>query len=273
MTQGNVRQYDRIVRVQVGRPGTPGISFQGLWTRFNIQLTDSKKPSKGKIQIANLKESSRTAFEEDGARVFLFAGYANADLLFSGDIDQATIAKDGQDIITEIEAADGRSVYQSGQLFQTFDPPLDSQTLLRRLAAAMPIKFGHLASDLRLLNYTQGYTVAGPVRHALDEVTESIGAKWSIIDGELVVTNIGSGTPQQALLISPTTGLLGSPEKQKRGVKFTTLLNSSLKPRRIVKLESRDFNGFYLTKKVTLIGDSGFGSDFKADVECREQKP
>jgi len=270
MGLGGTRQYGRVVYAIVGQAGKAGSRFEGLRISFNVKKTSSKKPSKGKVQIFNLSEVSRSTLELEDAKVFLFAGYENADLIFAGDIDDVEHAKDDQDMVSTIEAADGRRVYQSGSLFETYNPPLDSAILLRRLAAAMPIKIGHVAPSLEVVNYTQGYTVAGPVRDALDEVCTSIGAEWSIQDDELVVVPAGAGTPQLAFLVSPTTGLVGKPKKTKKGIKFTMLLNAQVKPSRIVRLESRDFKGFYVCRKVTLVGDS-HGSSFYCEVEAKER--
>lgn len=267
---GGLRQYNRRVVVRVGKPGTAGAEFDGLRVNFDIQKTDSKKPSKGKIQIYNLSEASTALFEEEGAQVFLLAGYDNPDLLFTGDIDEVERERNEQDIITTIEAADGRSKYQSGMLFETFDAPLDSTLLLRRLASNIPIAITQFPPNLRVIEYTQGYTIAGPIRDALDEITESLDARWSIQDGELLITPIGQATPQQAALVSPSTGLIGTPKKTKKGLKWSMLLNGQIKPRRTVKLEAETFRGFYLVRKVTHRGDSGFDTTYYTQVEAEE---
>lgn len=272
MSLGGIRQYGRQVAVVVGQSGKPGSKWTGLRISFNVVKTPSKKPSKGKIQIFNLNETSRGLLEAEDAKVFLFAGYANPDLIFSGDIDEVEHAKDGQDMVSTIEAADGRALYRSGQLFETYDPPLTSTTLLRRLAAAMPIGIGHISSDLDEVNYTQGYAVNGPIRDALDEVTSSIGAEWSIQDEELVVVKIGQGTPARAFLVSPTTGLIGKPAKTKKGIKFTMLLNGQVKPGRVLQLDSRDIKGFFVARKVTFVGDSGNDNNFYCEVEAKERE-
>jgi len=221
MSLGGIRQFGRRVAVIVGKPGTPGFRFEGLRTQFSITKTDSKKPSKAKVQIYNLSPTSRSLLETDGAVVFVLAGYGDPDLVFRGDIDDVKVEPDGRDIIATIEAADGRLVYQSGSLFQSYTPPLDSIALLRRLAAAMPIEIGNIPSNLPSIDYPQGYSVAGPVRDAIDEVVTDMGAIWSIQDGELIVTLVGQGTPDQAFKVNAQTGLVGSPEKTKRGIKFT----------------------------------------------------
>ena len=145
--------------------------------------------------------------------------------------------------------------------------------MLTRIANAMGVQVAPLPPELPVINYTSAYTVAGPTRDALDDLTRTLGATLSLQDGELLITLIGKGTTETAFLASPTSGLIGTPEKLKKGLKFRVLLNGKIKPRRLVRLESREFTGFYLPKKVTHSLDSGFESDFYTDIEAIEATP
>ena len=263
-----LRQFGRVVRVLVGQPGQPGRQWSGLYVNATVTKTDSKKPDKATIQIYNLNEDSSGFVQNDGNAVYLFAGYGEPELIFQGDVDEAVRARDGQDWVTEIEAADGRRAYAESSLFQTFDPPLNSTTLITRIANAMGLQIGNVPSGLEVIDYAQGFTVAGPARDALDEVTESLGVKWSLQDGEIIITRPGEGLDQLAYLVTPSSGLIGTPEKTKKGIKFSMLLNGKVKPRRPVAIKSRDFDGFFIPKTVTHVLDSGFGKDFYTQVEA-----
>jgi hypothetical protein len=269
MTAG-LQQFGRIVRILVGQPGQPGRQWTDLRVNATVTKTDSKKPDKATIQIYNLNPDSRGFIQNDGNVILLFAGYGEPELIFQGDVDEATVARDGQDIVVEVEAGDGRRSYQDGALFQTFDPPLTSTTLLQRLANAMGVGIGNLPTDLPVINYVQGYTVVGPARDALDEITTSLGARWSLQDGELIITLAGQGLQQLAFLVTPDSGLVGTPEKTKKGLKFSMLLNGKVKPRRPVAIKSRDFDLFVIPKKVEHVLDTGFETDFYTNVEAVE---
>ena len=273
MTAGGLglRQYGRKVRVSVGQQGQPGRSWTDLRFTFSVTKTDSKKPDKAKVQIYNLGEDSRGFIQQENTLLFLFAGYEDIpELIFRGNIDEASVKKDGRDIVMEIEAGDGRVKFQQSFLVDTYDPPLNSETLIRRIAQSMGMQLAHFPDSLPRIDYVSGFSAAGPSRDVLDNVTESIGASWTIQEEELVITAKGESTPETAFVISPRSGLVGRPEKMKKGVKVQMLLNGKVKPRRLINLESEEFNGFFLCKKVEHKGDSGFGSEFYTEVECVE---
>jgi len=270
MSNASLRQWGRTVRLVCGQPGEVGRGWSDLRINASIKKTDSKKPDKGTIQLYNLNEDSRGFMQNDGNVVILSAGYGEAEVIFTGDVDEVTNIKDGRDWITEIEAADGRRSYQGGSLFQTFDPPLTSQTLITRIATAMGLGIANIPASMPVIDYLQGYTIAGPARDALDEIAESTGTKWSIQDGELIFTLEGEGLDQQAFLVTPESGLVGTPEKTKKGLKISMLLNGKVKPRRPVAVKSRDFDGFVIPKTVEHQLDTGFETDFYTNVEAIE---
>lgn len=266
----DLRQWNRVVRLLCGQPGQQGRAWSQLRINASIKKTDSKKPDKGTIQIYNLNEDSRGYIQNDGNVLILSAGYREPEVIFTGDVDEVTNTKDGRDWVTEIEAADGRRSYQEGALFQTFEPPLNSQTLLTRIATAMGLTITNLPAEMTVIEYLQGFTIAGPARDALDDIAESTGTKWSIQDGELIITLAGQGLDQQAFLVTPESGLVGTPEKTKKGLKFQMLLNGKVKPRRPVAVRSRDFDAFVIPKTVEHQLDTGFDRDFYTSVEAVE---
>ena len=257
----------------MGLPGKPGRSWTGLRVNAEITKTDSKKPNKAKVQVYNLGPDSRGFISQDGMVMQVLAGYGEPELVFQGDIDEVSTQKDGLDVVATIEGGDGRKKFQDGRLVQTYLPPNDSGLMLTRIANAMGIQLAPLPPELKTVIYTSAYTVAGPTRDALDDLTRTLEANWSIQDGELLITLIGKATTETAFLVSPSSGLIGRPEKQKKGLKFRMLLNGKIKPRRMVRLESQEFTGFYLPKKVTHSFDSGFDSTFYTDIEAVEVTP
>lgn len=268
------RLYDRTVRVVVAPPGGgEGRAWTDLRITFGVKRTKSKKPSPAQIQIYNLTEDSRSYIESDNARVWLYAGYGSApDLIFGGDVDEVEIKRTGRDVVTTIKARDGARTYREGFLSVTYDPPLRSSTLLERIAGEMGIGIGFMPAGLEEISYSQGYTIAGPGRDALTEVCSSIGASWSIQDQELQILALGGGTTEEVFLLqsgydgTPNTGLVGSPEKTKKGVKARILLNGQVKPGRTVRVNAREIQGWYVVSEADHKGDSGWSGDFYTDL-------
>lgn len=245
------RQYLRTVEVVAGVPGQPGRRWTDLKMNGSVEKTDSKKPNVGTVQVYNLTQDSVGFLRQPGAVLKVAVGYGGeTSVIFTGDVDEVTFKRDGANTVTEVKARDGQLAFQGASLSQTFDGPVTNTTLIRRLADAIGLPLLEIpALEERVYQY--GYTAVGPVRNALDEVCASSDARWSIQDGQLVITRNGQPTSEAAALLARETGLVGQPEATKHGVKFTALLNPLVTPRRFVKLESRDFTGFYLVKKVT----------------------
>lgn len=262
-----VLQYLRTVRITVGVPGQRGREWSDLKMNGSVEKTDGRKPNPGTVQVYNLTSDSVGFLRTPGAVLKIAVGYGeDVSVIFVGDVDEVTSKRDGASSVTEIKARDGMTAYQGSSLNVTFEGPVDNLTVLRRLADALGLALLELPT-LPVVTYQNGYTAIGPTRNALDEVCASSDALWSIQDGELVVTPFGSATRESAALISPATGLVGYPESTKHGVRATCLLNPLVKPRRFVKMESAEFSGFYLVKKVTHKFDTDateFYSEFEA---------
>lgn len=269
LTQTNLgRQYIRRVRLEIGPPGKAGRSWTDLRVNWSVEKTDKKRPNKSKVQVYNLNGDSRGFVEGEGLAVRLFAGLEeDPPLIFSGAIDEVEHQWADRDIVTVIEARDG-SVAWSTAALETWEPPLDTARLLERLASAMGVGLRQVPADLPNVDYPSGFSLTGAARDALSEVLTPIGASWSIQDGEIVVTLTNEPARTEAFLASPTTGLIGSPEKTKEGIKFTMLLNGRVRPTDLVRVESRKYTGFYVAKKVTHSGDSGWDDAFYTEVEA-----
>ena len=268
--------FKRVVRVTVGPRGEPGRQFAsvkdgspGFRINVKVDLDDTPSPDSLTLQLWNLNADSRGFIRRNGNAVIVEAGYGTPEMLFSGDIDEDTIkeTRDGGDLVLELEAGDGRQAFRAGRLNETFDGPTQSSDVIRRLADAMGLRFANLPADLPRVEFSQGYTVAGSIQKELTNLTRTVGARWSIQNGELVVTRIGATTGEQAVLLSANTGLIGIPEKKERGVSFVSLYNPLIRPRRKVKLESRDLDGFFVVKKMTVNLDSGYSDEFYSEVE------
>ena len=269
------RLYGRTIKLLAGIPGLPGREWTsdtsgGLQITAEVEKTDRGAPNKAKIQILNLSDDSIGFLRQPEVVVRLAAGYADVTpILFVGDVREVRVQRGSQETACEIEAYDGLTAYQNSALYTTFEPPLTNRRLISRLAEAMTLAIDAIPADLPEIDYQSPYTVAGPVRAALDEVIASSGARWSIQDGTLRITLDGQPTAEAAALISPSTGLVGYPETTKKGVKFTSLLNAQLSPRRFVRLECRDFQAFFICKKVTHRLDAR-GQTFYTEVEATE---
>lgn len=253
--------FGRVVRVEVGLAGQVGRAWEGLRVGFSIKRGIGRTPNKADITVYNLTRDSSRACQERGAILRLLAGYGAPSELFTGAIDRAVRNESGVDAETKIEAADGGRVFRAGWISKTFDAGTDTDQILQELAAAAGVSLGHLGT-LPVVRISSGLTLCGPVRDCLDTLAQTVGVEWSQQDGELQLLGPTETTAEEAVILSPDTGLVGSPVQTKEGVELVALLQPTIRPGRRFILQSRDFRGIYRAKDVEHTGDSGWETDF-----------
>lgn len=265
--------FKRKMRLEVGLPGQTGLAIESLRIAARIEKTTSREPDKAQIQVYNLSETSRAAFDEEGAIVRLFAGYSVASLVFQGDIAQVTHRRVPPDVTTEVEASDGGLVFQEAQINESFGGPSTTLDLLNRIVQRMGLPLAYVDPQIEPITYLSTYTFSGPARDALTRVLGAVGAEWTIQDGAIVVRREGRPSQQVGPLISPDSGLIGSPEKMEDGnVRVLSLLRPSIVPGARFALKAKGFRGPYMARNVTLLLDSGFDQAFYTEIEASEDE-
>ncbi len=275
MTAG-ILQYGRTYSLTAGpEAGGVGRRWSDVRLAFSIEKTRKKRPNKAKVQMWNLSENSRAFLQQEGLRLELAAGYEETPpVIISGTLDDAAVKYDGVDVVLELDVRDGGSSFSTSIINESWLEGVTRRQLLQRVAQRMGLRYATLPGDLAEVIYRQGYTATAPGRDVLDELLQG-EATWSIQDGELVV-DTGSGTQEEALLISPDTGLEGSPEaKRKRGqvvgVQFAIKLNGRVRPSRKLVLRSKQYSdAVVVVQKVEHRGDT-HGDAWTTQVEGKLQ--
>jgi hypothetical protein len=93
-----------------------------------------------------------------------------------------------------------------------------------------------------------------------------------IQNGELVVVPFGEPLDAEAIVLSPSSGLVGSPERAADSdgamvLKARSLIVPGLLPRRKVRIKSGLVDALYVVRKVQYKGDTA-AQDWYADMEC-----
>lgn len=264
------RQFKRVVRVIVGAPGKEGRIIEGLRISFEVIKQDGFALNSAKIKIYNATDDTIAVASTRDAAIQLIAGYREqVGLIFLGTVTRVTASRDGSDRIVEIESADG---------FANLGKPA---ALTIKGGSSLKDSFGPLAGiagqalDLAGINPDEqlqaprGVTLAGPVYGQINRIARLNRLDWTIEDDRIVVVRRGESTRLPALLITPNTGLIGSPKPgEARRVELRMLLNPEARLRRIIQLEARDINGWFLTRRIKHLGDSGFASDYYTELEA-----
>lgn len=259
--------FDRKIEIAFGVPGKPGNKYSGLRVEAKLELTSNSSPNKGKIKVFNLNSKSRALSEVKGLVFILKAGYGtNLSTIFSGDIARASSSLEGDDIVTTFEIGDGETAYREARTDASFDAGVSIKTVFQDVVKSLGKAVGDLSSvtDGTFLN---GITLSGHAREHMDYLTKKQGLEWSIQDDTVRVVKKGKSTVEEAVLLTPKTGLIEIPKKKDQGIEFKCLLQAKIKPFRAVRIESKNLTGNYRCERVKIDIDN-LGGKFICDVEA-----
>lgn len=268
--------FQRTVRVSFGLANEPFTVVNGLFTQFDIEKTSEKTPNKVRIQISNLNETSRSTLEQKDVFVRLEAGYQNQlDELFIGNLTKGSSERTGHDWVTTLEAGDGSKKFKAAQVNTTLGPGANTKQVLETLAKALDIGIGTIKGVIDSDIFQNGITLTGNVVDRIDEITDKMGLEWSIQDEKLQV--LPPDVPSEALgiILTPETGLIGSPIRREEAnsggkfLEFRSLLRARIKPGVAVQIQSREVDGFFKIRKAQYAGDNRKGP-FEVKCEAKE---
>jgi len=267
------RLRDRRIAVIVGPPGQEGrLISDPLRIDFTVEQSRFSSPDKAEVEIYNLKRSTAALIEQGDERraIQLFAGYRDSlSLLFQGEIREAKTTENDRDRITRISAADGGAEYRSGRLTQSWRGPVTSDEIIRGIGESFGVPI-NLPDTVETIEYTQGFSANGAARESLDKLAADLDFDWTFENGEIVVTRSDEAVKETAPLLNASTGLIGSIEVTNKGINGTCLLNTRIRPKRFVSIETEKTSGFFLVQKVTHKG-SNFATEFYTEFEARNK--
>jgi hypothetical protein len=224
---------------------TGTFSNRGPRITFKVERTSESSANKAEISVYNLSQKSRDFITADvkGKVVMLTAGYqGDSSTIFFGDIVHPEISRSGPDMMMKLECGDAERSLTESHVEIGLGPGTTTTQLINLAARSLGF-VPSIVADLIPESFVKGFAFAGTAKKLLDEITNKIGAKWSIQNGELQVHKKDGDIGSSAINISPTTGLIGWPTKTKDGVKFRSLLNPQIRPGRLVFLQSKQFTG------------------------------
>jgi len=242
-----------------GRSWTKPLHFE-----VDVEQTKRRRPNKATAKIYNLSQGSIAWLESEAEYLEIIS---SESLLYRGHIRRVETRVEEPDLYVEITCGDGGKAYRDATLSRSYSPGASSNTVLTDLASAMGMAIEELGTVDEVV-LESGHFVAGKCRDALDEIVETIGAEWSIQDG--IIQILGSDAPKSGgPLLKSGAGLVGSPERKKKGIALKALLRPELKPGRLFKLESRLITGWYRVTR-THHRASSKGDVWETEIEAKE---
>jgi len=280
--------------------GNTGFEINENRIKFFITKTLSRNPNKNEIQIWNLKEATRRELEKKDVICYLYAGYEEStepSLIFQGNVTFTYTTFDLPDVITTFELGDGFAQYRDTTISLGYQAGVSSRTIIEDIAKKMGFPL-HLGQGVDFYEYPNGFAYFGAAREALTKACNSSGLTWSTQNGVLQVVKRGGSNSRAAIVLSASSGLVGTPQREKEnasqvakvqdqdtgrnkrivsaqpeyeGWRTTSLLMPTIIPGDQVKLESRSSNSVLIASEVTHKGDN-FEGDWHTEMKLVDSR-
>lgn len=260
---------------------TNAIILRAMDVRIKIEKTLKEQPNTAEIEVYNLAKSSRSAFEVKPSLVRIEAGYeptpGRLELarVFEGDLMFAASEHSEVDWVTRITAAEGGRAFARANVNRSYAAGASYLTAIGDTAKSMGLKIPTSIKEAKELTkqFVSGASLHGLSSKQMTKLTAGVGMGWSIQNGQLQLLDEFGVRPDEAIVISSKTGMVGSPilgAPKEPGdpitIKVRTLLEPALLPGGRIKVIAENVDGLFKIDKVT-ISLSNFEQDFYSDVD------
>lgn len=232
---------------------------------MTLRIYNLSRDNQSQLYQARLDLSNKNTFT--ARPIILQAGYNDGlSVIFRGGIREAFTFRQGNDLITQVEALDGilsttqtyanisyDSATTAQQIVDDLVAPLTSQTDIEAGQTKLSTKTAALIGDNQ-----RGYVIAGNAYDILQEYT----SKKAFIDlGELNILSDNECIRPSVRVIDADTGLLGIPRLDGLRVTIETIFEPRINIGEFIEVQSsvaKQFNGQY---KVAAVQHKGMLSD------------
>jgi hypothetical protein len=266
----NIPLLGRVCSVEVD-----GSLIDGLRIAFSVQKDIQKEPNRATIKVYNLAETTRHRLQRGNAQFLrLRAGFEQVvEDVFLGDITRVQSYREETEWVTEFSAGDGVKAHREKRN-KLSRRNVEHAELLENLVDEMGKGKGNLVAAVKKLREAgqlpamiKKWADAGSLTDQLEQVSKEMGLQFTIQDNAPAFVKLGAIVDPTVVVLSPGSGLLGSPELTKKGyVKAKALIQQRLVPGRGVKIDSAQLRGLYQIHKTKYEGDSR-GDPWHADLE------
>lgn len=276
-------QYLRKVRAKFngGYVVNPGNStVDQIKISFQITKGISSDANTADITLWNLAESTRNSIGKELDTITLEAGYipsgesGNVGIIFKGAVRDVEHRREGPNIQTIISCGDGDKALRRATISKSFPAGTPVKDVVDEIAKQMEkegVARGEFKypDDIADKKFKRPYAACGSCARELDTIGRGNDFYWSLQNETLEIIP-GNGYVGGVVLITPQTGMIGTPAITDNGVRVSALLNPEVRPNRRVQLKSQTLemnadDGIYRVSTVTYSGDNHNG-DFKIDI-------
>jgi len=257
-------------------------TYEDFRVSFNIVRTLGKTPDKATFEIYNVVEGKWASvdFKKNKAKLRFHCGYRQIepDLLFSGQITNYERIPDKLDVITHFTCGDGQDALTKANINKSYNAGMDIATIMDDVIKGIKDEGIEIAGNIKdklagikaeSKKADTGLSISGLLSDTLEDLLTPFNKTFTIQDDVLKIVEIGQEIATTIpTLITPETGLIGSPVKTKDGLEFVSLIQpGKFNPGQFVEIISRDFDGKYKIVKSNFVGDT-HGNDWYVRGLC-----
>ncbi len=247
-------QFGRVCTLLVSDKSGKALDLSALRIKFAVKKSGIMTPNVADIRVYNLSLSTATLIKKEFTRVVLQAGYAgNFGVIFKGNIKQAILGRESAtDTFVDLVCGDGDQAYNFAIVNQTIAA---GSTQKDQLNAAL----GSLGSAgvgqtyigaLPVPKLPRGKVMFGNARDYMQTLADTNNFVWSIQDGAVVFLKQSTYLPNEVVVLTSKTGMIGTPQQTIEGVMCKCLLNPKLKCHGRVKIDNASVEQFKLNFSV-----------------------
>ena len=205
--------FDRRYRLRLNNE-----AITELHVAFKVERTLKREPNTAEITVWNLSPDSRALIEEQNtASVTLAAGYRDRiSLIFAGDLRDVNTVREGPSTRTTIQSGDGEKQNRNARVSRSYAPKTTIKRVIQDLVKQMGLGLGNLSALGKVefpragAIYPTGTVVEGNVADELDNILRSAGLEYSIQDGNIQIVTRNKALADEAVVLSPDSGLVGT---------------------------------------------------------------
>jgi hypothetical protein len=222
----------------------PGLELGMLRVTFNVHRRTLQSPNLLEAKIYNLSPGTMSKITQF-TRVQLSAGYqfANFGQIFDGTVVQYRRGRENPtDTYLEIIAGDGDAA-NSATSFRRFEPGTKEKDAIEKLAQDTKYPIAYMSKNIGTQTLQRPWVTAGATQQYLREMAQKYKANYWVDNGKLYIVEHKGYLSDEAVVLSPQTGLVGIPELTPQGIQVRCLLNPKLRLAGRVKLDKTLISG------------------------------
>lgn len=274
------------LRVQGDHIDETGAFVRGLRLTFKVTQTLDSKQNTADATISNLSAETRGRLAALKRPTFVIeAGYTETlATVFLGRAHFINSLSESPGWITKIAASDG---HEGARVVNAaLAPGATLAQAIETLAASAGVNAEKAIADARAGKFDgpaptfySGLVLCGTICNEMDKLAKTSGFNWSIEGGELKIWSPNQTSTEEAVVLSPETGLIGSPERiadkknpSRTMYKARSLLQPLLRPGRRVRISATDVRGEFKCVRVEHTGDTN-ANDWYSECQVIEVRP